>query len=237
MKKVILFLVSILFFIAVFLFIYLPSAYPQQLPPNAKKYLPMVKTTIKNEWSTLNPRASIGGQIEQETCISLTNSKCWNPKAELKTSREYGFGFGQITISYKQSGVVSIDNFSAIKKLDKRLSGWTWENRYDPQKQILSLIIYDKFLYNQIPKSATEQDQLAFAFASYNGGLGGTLKDRRLCQSTKGCDPTKWFNNVEKTSYKATTKVSGYGQSFFDINRSYVRNILFTRLTKYIPYL
>ena len=208
-----------------------------KLPKGAKEYLPLLLQTVWQEWPKLSNKTTLAAQVEQETCISLTHSRCWNPKAELKTSREYGFGFGQITTSYRQDGSTAVDNFSAIKKLDKRLSGWEWENRYNPETQMLALVTYDKYLYNRIPKVASEQDQLAFAFASYNGGLGGTLKDRTLCQSTEGCDPNKWFDNVEKTSYKAKTKVGGYGESFYEINRNYVKNILFNRLAKYQPFM
>jgi hypothetical protein len=208
-----------------------------KLPKGAKQYLPLLSEILWKEWPNLSNKTTLAAQVEQETCISLTHSRCWNPKAELKTSREYGFGFGQITTSYKQDGSTSVDNFSAIKKLDKRLSGWEWDNRYDPNTQMLALVVYDKYIYNRIPKAFSEQDQLAFTFASYNGGLGGLLKDRRICQSTKGCDPNKWFDNVEKNSWRAKTKVGGYGKSFFEINREYVRNILFVRLAKYNPFI
>jgi membrane-bound lytic murein transglycosylase MltF len=51
--------------------------------------------------------------------------------------------------------------------------------------------------------------------------------------ATKGCDPEKWFGNVEKTSLKAKTAVKGYGQSFYQINRGYVRSIWFDRRQRY----
>lgn len=216
---------------------YIDSLSNSNLPEGAKKFIPLLRKVLEEEWPKLSRKETIAGQIEQETCVSLSSSKCWNPKAELKTSREYGFGLGQITISYKQDGSTSVDNFSWIKKLDKRLSDWKWEERYDPKRQILSLVVYDKYLFNRIPKAETEEDHLAFTFCSYNGGLGGLLKDRVLCASNPPCNPSKWFDNVEKNSWRAKTKVSGYSKSFFEINREYVRNILKVRSEKYVRFM
>ena len=40
---------------------------------------------------------------------------------------------------------------------------------------------------------------------------------------------------IEHTSTKAKQPVSGYGQSFFQINRAYVRNVMQVRQAKYHP--
>jgi len=81
--------------------------------------------------------------------------------------------------------------------------------------------------------TASPADRLAMAFAAYNGGGGGLASDRRACAGTHGCDPGKWFGNVERTSLKAKAAVPGYGQSFFQINRDYVRNIMIARRVRY----
>ena len=46
-------------------------------------------------------------------------------------------------------------------------------------------------------------------------------------------DSGKWFGHVEHTSLKAKTAVPGYGKSFFEINREYVRNVMVTRTVRY----
>lgn len=200
-------------------------ALTQELPTNAKKYAPMLKETLAKIWPTIQPKSMFGGQVEQETCPSLKSKKCWSPTTELKTSREYGFGLGQITVTSR------FDNFKGIKKLDKDLAAWKWENRYDPAFQLRALVVYDKSIYSKLPVSIREKP--AFMFASYNGGLGGILQDRRLCQNTEGCDPNQWFGNVELTSFKSKIKPRGYGKSFFEINREYPKNILLIRSNKY----
>lgn len=197
------------------------------IPTLASVYLPMLATVIALLWPSMPDRALIAAQIEQETCPSLTSKKCWNPRTELKTSREYGFGLGQLTVTEK------FNNFEAARSWDKSLAGWKWEDRFNPEMQLRSLVAYDRNLYSQIRFGASDQDKLAFMFSSYNGGMGGLIKDRRMCAAIKGCDPDRWFGHIEHHSFRAKTKVSGYRMSFFDINREYVRNIMFVRSPKY----
>lgn len=197
------------------------------IPELAKVYVPVLVAIINSMWPSLTDKAVLAGQVEQETCISLTHKKCWNPRAELKTSREYGFGLGQLTVTPK------FNNFIAAKEWDKSLSGWQWEDRFNADMQLRALVAYDRNLYRQIRFGATERDKLAFTFSAYNGGLGGLLKDRRMCVAIKGCDPERWFGNIEKNSFRAKTATKGYGKSFFEINREYVKNILDVRSLKY----
>lgn len=215
------------------------SAAVVTIPKGAVTHLPELKTAIEKNWSTLSRPALIAGQIEQESCISLTNSRCWNSNVELKTAREYGFGLGQITIAYDKAGKVRFDNFQESKRqFSSALSDWKWEDRFNASYQLTTIVLMDKNLYNRSQSlTPRDEDRLAFMFASYNGGFGGLLQDRKLCQGIKGCDGTKWFGHVENQSFKSRTKVKGYGESAYDINRGYVRQIINQRSQKYIPYL
>lgn len=201
------------------------------IPPNALVYLPILSAEIEQHWPTVYRKAYFGGQVEQETCISLTHKKCWSPYAELKTAREYGFGLGQITVTS------AFNNFEEARKLHSSLAGWSWENRYNAQYQLRSMVLKDKFNYGKFSGAINERERMAFTFASYNGGIGGVLSDKRVCSATPDCSPDRWFGHVEKTSKKAKTAVSGYGKSFFEINREYVVNVMTVRHQKYVPYL
>ena len=55
--------------------------------------------------------------------------------------------------------------------------------------------------------------------ASYNGGLGWILRDKRLA-SAKGADPLAWFDSVERFN-------AGRSVAAFRENRDYPRRILF----------
>jgi hypothetical protein len=197
------------------------------LPKLAALYAPVLMAQIAALWPAMPAPSLMGAQVEQETCVTLTSTRCWNPRTELKTSREYGFGLGQLTIT------PSFNNFTAARTWDASLKNWQWPDRFDPKMQLKALVAYDRNLFHSITFGTTSDDKLQFMFAAYNGGLGGLINDRHVCMATKGCDPSKWFGNVENTSLKAKVAVKGYGQSFFQINRGYVHSIWFDRRPRY----
>lgn len=197
------------------------------LPPNATLYLPVLAAEVATYWPDMPLPSALGAQVEQETCVSLKSKGCWNPHTELKTDREYGFGLGQITVTSR------FNVFTEVKALDPSLRAWAWEDRYNPHLQLRALVLKDKQGYKLITGARTETNQLAFAMAAYNGGMGGLNSDRRMCEATPGCDKGRWFGNVALTSLKQHTVTKGYGQSFFDINRGYVLSILINRRIRY----
>lgn len=201
------------------------------IPANAIYNLPVLVQEIRGEWRDAPIPHLMAGQVEQETCIRLTHKRCWSRFAELKTDRERGIGLGQITKTAR------FDRLEEIKQqYPGKFSGWTWDNPYVASYQLRALVVMDRDLYRRLD-AATELDGMAFALAAYNGGLGGLLSDKRLCAVTDGCNPRIWFGNVEQHSLKAKVAVHGYGQSFYQINRGYVRTIIRTRSEKYREYI
>ena len=197
------------------------------IPPNALIYIPVLKEVMKSKWPDHPMPVLMASKIEQETCISLKYKSCWNPKTELKTQYEYGFGLGQLTITSK------FNNFLVVKRMDKDLANWDFEDRYNARKQIIALVVFNKYGYNLVSSTSSSYERLAMSLAAYNGGSGGLNSDRKVCQATPNCDYTKWFGNVEYTSMKSRTARTGYGQSAYDINRGYVTNIMKIRYKKY----
>lgn len=202
----------------------------ETVPANALQHLPTLRGVVEEHWADAPYRSVFAGQVEQETCVSLKHKKCWSPYAELKTEREYGFGLGQITVTK------SFDNFQAARKLDSSLKDWQWENRYNAEFQLRTLVLTDRFNFGKFSWASSDYERMAFALAAYNGGVGGVLSDRRVCSALPTCSPGSWFGNVEHTSRKAKVAAKGYGKSFFEINREYVRNILTVRSAKYVPH-
>jgi membrane-bound lytic murein transglycosylase MltF len=87
----------------------------------------------------------------------------------------------------------------------------------DPVWSIKAMLFYVWHLKEAIKGAANETEHLAMALSSYNGGLGTLLKERKLCARTKGCDPSKWFGNVEKMKRRSTRA--------FRENRNHVRKV------------
>lgn len=110
----------------------------------------------------------------------------------------------------------------------------TWSNVYTrPDLQIVGIILkmQDNYKYYK-GKGSDFDEEYAFADAAYNGGIGGLDRERRICNLTKGCDPTKWFGHVENYCLKSKTAL--YGQrSACDINRHHVKDVMIIRAPKY----
>lgn len=205
------------------------------IPKLAALYLPVLLSVQTAVWPDAPTPAFLAGQIEQETCISLTHSKCWNPKAELKTSREWGRGLGQVTTAYRADGSVRFDKQAELREQFASLRGWTTEKWSDPGYQITAIVEMDKSIFRRVSGAASDADRLHFTLSAYNGGESGVRQDRLLCRNSAGCDPSRWFGHVEMTSLKSKVAFKGYGASPYQINREYVRNVI-QRRTKYEPY-
>lgn len=201
-----------------------------EVPKNFFHHKDTLVKVIQTSWNDISIPSVIPGLIEQETCYSLTHSKCWSIFAKLETSREYGFGLGQLTVTSR------FNAFEEVKTLDSRLKDWKWDDRFNAEYQMIAVTVMLKRNYRVFRSAEKEFDQYAFALASYNGGIGGIQSDQRICRNTKGCNPNLWFGHVELTSLKKKTAVAGYGQSFFEINRKYPVNVLNVRRFKYKPY-
>jgi hypothetical protein len=206
-----------------------------QLPPKAVQGLPVLDAEITAHWPSMPLRSVLGALVDKETCYSRTHPKCWSPRAELKTKREYGFGWGQLTVAYRGDGSERFNAFRDVKRLDRALAGWTWENRYEPKMQARALVVMNRTCFNRMRELvADEFNALALCDAAYNGGMGGMLAERRMCAARPGCDPDKWFGHVELHSTKSRKAWDGYGESAFDINRGHVKAVMVTRRPPYI---
>jgi hypothetical protein len=189
------------------------------LPANAIKYAPALVSETKRFWPEFQPISLFAGQVEKESCTSLKSQRCWTPYAELKTTRERGVGFGQIT--------VVPGRFDALQEMvdanPVALKGWAWNtpSLYDPELQLRALVLKNKTNWNRITGMATNQDRVDAMLIAYNGGLGNVVTSRRMCAATPGCDSTRWRGHAEKTSRLSKVVMTGYGKSFHDINRGY----------------
>lgn len=210
-----------------------PATY---VPANAQTYLPTLKKEQVTFWPG-NPQPwYLAALIEQESCVSLTNKRCWNPTSRLKTYREEGAGLGQITRTFNTDGSVRADYLQDQVRQHRELEGWNWGNVYErPDLQLRSIVLMNRSNYSSLQRMGVEGAELPkFGDAAYNGGVGGVGNDRRLCALTKGCNPSIWFGHVEASCTKSKKPNPAYGnKSMCDINREHVYNVDKIRVGKY----
>lgn len=207
-----------------------------KVPDRALQYLPILVEQQHAIWPDAPMPSFLAAQVEQESCISLKHSKCWNPSAQLKTSREWGRGLGQVTTAYRADGSIRFDKQAELRALFGSLRGWTTERWADPRYQLTALVEMDRSIFNRVRDAADAHERLAFTLSAYNGGEGHVLQDRMLCRNTPGCDSRRWFGHVEKNSVKSRVPMKGYGRSPFEINREYPAHVMSLRRPKYDPF-
>lgn len=201
--------------------------FDQRMLYAATPYLPLLSSAYEDAWPDSPMRSAAAAQAEKESR--------WNPRAELcvpkpTCSRERGIGLGQFTITPR------FNVFVELSSRHPKLRGWKPEEYMDPAKQLLALVVKDRGHHRQCsPLFKAVDEVMACVASAYNGGFGGVLADRRLCSNTKGCDPTRWFAHVAEYSTKAKAPMAGYGQSFYQINRSYAHGVVKEWRHKYVP--
>lgn len=207
------------------------------VPKNAEVLLPQLRTVQATYWPDHPLPSYFGALIEQESCVSLTHSRCWNSRAQLKTAREEGAGIGQFTRAWTADGSLRFDAIAEVRALDPQgLKDFTWSTVYvRADLSLRAILVKVKDCYRRLDQQTTAapRDLVAFCDAAYNGGFGGLLQDRRLCDLDATCNPQKWFGHVENFSAKSRQKWQGYGKSAFEINREHVENALNLRRPKY----
>lgn len=213
---------------------YSPYTY---IPTQAIQYFPLIKKEVNDIFPDFPLIAYFPALIEQESCITLRHPKCWNPRAELRTRREYGAGLSQITKAYKNDGTIRFDTLSDLKsQYSKDLKDLNWDNMQSrPDLQIRALILLTKNNYRGLFSIKDPVSRLHMTDAAYNGGIGGLRKERTACGLATNCDAQVWANNVERYCLKSK-KILYDSRNACDINREHVRTTFGIRLSKYYDY-
>jgi hypothetical protein len=191
----------------------------------AEPYLPTLKNIIQEYWKDVPMKETIPAQIEAESG--------WKVNAELRTSREHGVGFSQITIAFNKDGSVRFDNFKEAKRKYKELTDWNWNDKFNAKYHFTYLCLTDKSNFNNMSKLFTKNiDRWAGTLVSYNAGRGTVLNRRALCKITEGCNFNLWFGGCNTVKMKGEDKLL-YGQKLYEMRNKYPFNIIFKKSEKY----
>lgn len=203
------------------------------VPERAKQYLPMLKAEQSARWPDHPWPPMLAGMAEQETCPSLTHSKCWSPLARLKTQREEGAGLGQLTRTWRKDGTQRFDALAELRDLHPALRELSWATIYQrPDLQLRALVLKSRDDFRALGQIRSIANRLVFQVAAYNRGRGAVQDERRLCQVTPDCDPQLWWGHVERTCTASRDPIYS-GRSACDINRSHVAKVVEQRAPRY----
>ncbi len=183
----------------------------------AKRYLPALKDAFNAHWPDAPLRHYAGGQIEQE-------SAGWNERAELKTSREYGFGLGQITVTSR------FNNFKAAQRIFK---DWKWEDRFNVKYQLGYAVITDRSNFKEVSRLFRDDDsRWRGSLVAYNAGYGTVLQRRALAIRT-GVPHDRWAGGLDQVAMPYEQKLL-YGRPLAKMRNEYPHIICDVRAPKYL---
>lgn len=86
----------------------------------------------------------------------------------------------------------------------------------NPAWALRALATYDRYLWDRQPLAASDCERAAFMQSAYNGGETALAREQDACL-TIGCDPDRWWGNVER--------MRGRGDAAWRENRGYPRRI------------
>jgi len=175
----------------------------------------------------------LAGLIEKESCITVRHSRCWNATSRLKSSREEGAGFGQITRAYYASGKLRFDALSELKAKHPELAAWNWGNVYvRPDLQLLGIVLKLRDNWGFFSSIPEDVDRIQFALKAYNRGLGGVRAEIQACYLMKNCISAKFMDNAGMICTASKKPLYG-GRSACDISLAYVPDVYYKRAPKY----
>jgi len=212
------------------------------IPVKAKELAPIIVSEVATIIPEYNRPYYFQSLIEHESCVALCGNgywarRCYSPVSELKTKREQGVGFFQLTRTFRKDGRIRWDIVATLKKKHpKELHELNWDNiKQRPDLQIKAGLLLWRDNYRKLASTIPVEERVYFADSIYNGG-GYVYKERRICKLRKGCDPDVWFDNVELIKDVRGKKKLYGNRTAWDINRHHVKDVTKTRIDKYKKY-
>lgn len=214
-------------FIMMVVMITMASASDEVMLSRAKPWIPTLQKNFKIYWPDAPLKHYQPSQIEQESL--------WKQFAELKTSREHGRCFSQMTIAYNKDGTVRFNKFIEARQRYKELRGWDWQNDpFNAQYHLLFVTLEDHRNFLAFNDTfSTDMDRWAATLVCYNAGCTTVRSRWSVCEKTPGCDSSRWFGGLDSVASVSEAKALLYGRPLAAERNKYPRLIIFTRSLKY----
>ena len=192
--------------------------YADAMSDKAKPYVVVINELYAKYWPGYTLKHIPYGQVEQESS--------WNVRARLHTSREDGYGLGQITVTPRFNNFKTAIGYSALKN-------WDYKNDpYNPKNQLTFLILQDRDNFKQVTKFfINDEERTKGMLVSYNAGFGRVLKRRQAAITQKHKADT-WTGGLEDVHDHFEDK-NLYGRPLYKAVNEYPR-LIFKKSQKYI---
>ena len=219
---------AVMFFLSLIVFITMAKA--DTMLDRASPWLPVIERNYEKHWDSAPYKHFLPAQVEQESL--------WKQFAQLKTSRELGRGFGQLTIAYTSTGAVRFNKYTEAVQRFKELKGWDWQNDpFHAEYQLLFVVLEDYKNFITYQKTfSTDKDRWAATLVCYNAGCGTVRNRWAICSKTVGCDDTKWFGGLDTVASASEASATLYGRSLAAERNKYPKLVIETRSPKYENY-
>lgn len=196
---------------------------------SAQQALPILASAIRANWAACPQPWVLAGKIDQESGF--------RSHAEMKGKgngvlREYGFGYGQITIAYNKDGSERFNNFKEAVRVT-RMKSITWEKRFDPTFQLTYSVMSDRSNFAMARQYFDDpESQMAGMLIAYNAGPGGIIR-RKAAAVQQGIKPPRsWFGGLENVHAQCENRIL-YGRPLWKAVNEYPHVILKLRSPKY----
>lgn len=203
-------------FISLLFFLVITSAHADMIE-KSKPYVTLIKNLYVEYWKDAPNKHILFGQIEQESS--------WNPKARLHTSREDGYGLGQVTVTPRFNNFLTAKGYAPLKK-------WNWKlDPYNVNNQLTFAVLQNRSNFNQVQRLFKNDDERTKGMlVSYNAGLGRVLKRRQIAIA-KRYTADSWTNGLEDV-HDNFEKTKLYGRPLYIVVNEYPK-IIFKKAEKY----
>lgn len=169
-----------------------PSLVCGQVPDVAKRWQRDLTRQTRLEWGLDAPVATFAAQVETESNFR--------------------------TDARSPVGALGLAQFmpATAKWISGANSALAADEPLNPQWALRALAAYDRYLWLRQPLAATDCDRAAFMLSGYNGGETALAREQDTCL-TFGCDPDRWWGQVEL--------MRGRGAAAWRENRNYPKRI------------
>lgn len=172
----------------------------------ARPWLPLLESVLFSTWPQCPMPEIVPTQIGQESS--------WKQRAELKTYREYGFGFGQITVTDRFNNFLEAKRVTGMKDLP-------WDQRFDAKFQFKYLVLSDKSNYQIATKFLDGSiSRTKGMLICYNAGPG-TLLHRKREALKRGLKPPRQWDQGLADIHAPYEERLLYGQPLWKMRNNY----------------